>query len=81
MILHSSIVQNIIGNLIRSGSIVYGGNIQLKIYGTLSCGFGKRLQRSNRVFFNSEQEAVDNGYRPCGHCLKAKYTQWKYDTI
>lgn len=30
-----------------------------------------------RVFFASEQEALSCGYRPCGHCLREKYRQWK----
>lgn len=30
-----------------------------------------------RVFFASEQEALNYGYRPCGHCLREKYRQWK----
>ena len=63
--------------LIDNGEIVLGGNKQLKIYGTLSCKSGKRMRKENRVFFNSEKEAIDKGYRPCGHCRKTKYLKWK----
>jgi methylphosphotriester-DNA--protein-cysteine methyltransferase len=63
--------------LIRNGEIVLGGNRQLKIYGTLSCKSGKRMKKENRVFFISEKEALDNGYRPCGHCMKKEYQKWK----
>ncbi|WP_121197209.1 Ada metal-binding domain-containing protein [Mucilaginibacter gracilis] len=31
----------------------------------------------NRVFFVSEAEAIDAGYRPCGHCMRNLYAQWK----
>jgi len=63
--------------LIRQNKIVLGGNSKLKIYGSLRCSSGKRMHRKNRVFFRSEAEAITNGYRPCGHCRKEKYRQWK----
>lgn len=55
---------------------MFGGNIKLKIYGTLNCKSGRRMNLENRVFFESENEAVKNGYRPCGHCMKEAYTEW-----
>jgi Metal binding domain of Ada len=63
--------------LIRQMKIVLGGNRKLKIYGTLQCSSGKRMLRENRVFFSSEAEAIAAGFRPCGHCMKDKYHQWK----
>ncbi len=66
-------------SLIENGEIALGGNRQLKIYGTLSCRSGKRMKIENRVFFGSEKEARQNGYRPCGHCLSEKYKRWKTD--
>ena len=63
--------------LIDNGEIVLGGNKQLKIYGTLSCKSGQRMKKENRVFFSSEKEAIADGYRPCGHCMKTKYQKWK----
>jgi hypothetical protein len=59
--------------LINSGEISLAGNSRQKIYGLLSCRSGKRLKVENRVFFSSDQEALENGYRPCGHCLGKKY--------
>jgi len=56
--------------LIRQGRIMFAGNASLKIFGKLSCGSGKRMKRSNRVFFESEKDAISSGYRPCGHCMK-----------
>ena len=63
--------------LIRQKKLLLGGNHKLKIYGELQCGSGKRMLRENRVFFSSEKEAVAAGFRPCGHCMKDKYLQWK----
>lgn len=64
-------------NLLVTKQIQFGGNARLKIYGTLSCSSGKRMLKSNRVFFTSENKAREFGYRPCGHCLHEKYTEWK----
>lgn len=68
-------------SLIRSSRIRFGGNKTLKIYGTLSCSSGKRMKVANRVFFESEAEARQAGYRPCGHCMKAAYQKWKNGLI
>lgn len=35
------------------------------------------MKVENRVFFKDETEALANGYRPCGHCMKNKYAIWK----
>ena len=67
-------------SFIDQEQIVLGGNSKLKIYGTLSCKSGKRMKIQNRLFFTSEQEAVFEGFRPCGHCLKEKYRLWKNTT-
>jgi methylphosphotriester-DNA--protein-cysteine methyltransferase len=67
--------------LVKQGKIVLGGNKKLKIYGTLTCASGKRMKTENRVFFSSEKEAILNGYRPCGNCLKQKYQDWKNGSI
>ena len=63
--------------LIISNKISFGGNKQLKIYGLLNCKSGKRMKMENRVFFSSVKEAEENGYRPCGHCMKDAYQVWK----
>jgi methylphosphotriester-DNA--protein-cysteine methyltransferase len=67
--------------LIRQGKIVLAGNLRLKIYGTLACRSGKKMLRKNRVFFQSETDALQNGFRPCGHCLKKQYSRWKTKKI
>jgi methylphosphotriester-DNA--protein-cysteine methyltransferase len=69
-----------VGFLIRNGDITFGGYKKAKIYGLLICSSGKRMKVENRVFFKDEAEALINGYRPCGHCMKEKYEQWKKKT-
>lgn len=66
-----------LAQLRAKGEIQLGGNKKLKIYGLLSCSSGKRMKSENRIFFKSVQEAVDLGYRPCGHCLPLAYKNWK----
>ena len=77
MIEHTEINDTELRKLIRQKKICFGGNKKLKIYGTLACKSGKRMKKENRVFFVSEKEAISQGYRPCGHCLKSKYQKWK----
>ncbi len=43
--------------------------------------FVKRMKSENRVFFLSENEARENGFRPCGHCMKLEYQKWKNGLI
>lgn len=69
--------KKVIGSLIRKHDITLAGYIKKKIYGLLNCSSGKRIKVENRVFFKDEAEALSNGYRPCGHCMKEKYDQWK----
>jgi methylphosphotriester-DNA--protein-cysteine methyltransferase len=81
MIRHTGISDTELRSKIRNKEICFGGNSNLKIYGLLSCHSGKRMKRENRVFFISEQEARQNHFRPCGHCMEAAYKKWKNETI
>ena len=63
--------------LIDRGEVQLAGNRNLKIYGKLNCASGKRMKSANRVFFFSASEAESIGYRPCGHCMREAYYQWK----
>lgn len=76
MIRHVDISDSELHKEIRKGKIVLAGNRSLKIYGRLHCKSGKRMKEENRVFFMSEEEALEQGFRPCGHCLKEKYKTW-----
>ncbi len=78
---HNKISDSELRNKIKNGEICFGGNQKLKIYGTLKCSSGKRMKRENRVFFLSENEAKQNGFRPCGHCMKTEYLKWKNGLI
>lgn len=81
MIQHYEISDSDLRSKIKRQDIRLGGNKKLKIYGLLNCKSGKRMKRENRVFFSTEKEAIENGFRPCGHCLKTKYKNWKNGLI
>lgn len=81
MIDHSKISDSDLRNKIKNAEICFGGNRKLKIYGTLKCSSGKRMKCENRVFFSSESEARQNNFRPCGHCMKTEYQNWKNGLI
>jgi len=77
MIRHQDISSNKLSALIRNGSIRIADNSHLKIYGLLNCRSGKRMKIKNRVFFKTETEAIQSGFRPCGHCIRDRFLQWK----
>ena len=77
MVRHSEISVEELRRKIRQNEICFGGNKKLKIYGTLQCKSGKRMKKGNRVFFGAEKEAINKGFRPCGHCMKDKYQALK----
>ena len=66
---------------IKSKEILFAGNLNLKIYGTLHCKSGKRMNRENRVFFKTLAQAKSQGFRPCGNCMRADYKIWKNGLI
>lgn len=76
MFSHDSLSNNELVGKIRHKEITLGGNRKLKTYGLLSCRSGKRMAKQNRVFFVSETEALQNGYRPCANCMRKHYQQW-----
>jgi methylphosphotriester-DNA--protein-cysteine methyltransferase len=76
MIKHIEIAQWFLFRKIKNQELILGGNRKLKIYGKLNCSTGKRMKKENRVFFSTEEEALQNGYRPCGNCMRSKYNQW-----
>ena len=77
MIKHIDISDTDLRTRIKAKQILLGGNRNLKIYGKLHCKSGKRMKRENRVFFSTEKEAIENNFRPCGHCMRAEYKKWK----
>ena len=83
MILHTEnlTVRNI-AELKISGEVSMGGHRKYKIYGHLNCPnaakwVAKGYYVKQRVLFTNESEAIENGYRPCGCCMKKEYQQWK----
>jgi hypothetical protein len=81
LILHKKLDYSKLRSAITTRQITLGGNIKLKIYGTLTCTSGKRMKKENRVFFKSQTEAVEQGYRPCAHCMKPAYQKWKNGSL
>lgn len=77
MIEHQDLNQLDLHKHLKNKLIRLAGNRKLKIYGTLQCTSGKQMKKENRVFFKNEEEAINLGFRPCGHCLRNKYRQWK----
>jgi len=73
MVKHIDITDEELKRKIKHKQIALGGNVKLKIYGTLHCKSGKRMKRKNRVFFISEEEAIQNNFRACKHCMKHRY--------
>ncbi|MBD2753479.1 Ada metal-binding domain-containing protein [Spirosoma validum] len=66
-----------LARLMKNGTVTLAGNRPGKIYGRLDCRTGKRMKPENRVFFQSETDAVTLGYRPCAICLPREYKLWK----
>lgn len=81
MIRHTAISDKELRNRIKQNEICFGGNLKLKIYGKLNCSSGKRMKKENRIFFRSEKEAIEQGFRPCGHCMNKEYKKWKNGSI
>jgi len=80
MIEHVDIHQRQLFSLLKTGSVTFAGNVKLKIYGRLHCVSGKRMRKENRVFFTNEADAVVNDFRPCGHCMREQYREWKRES-
>jgi len=65
----------------RPGTL--GGHRRTRVYGRLDCPVALSLiergfdVRRHRVFFADEATAISAGYRPCGACLREKYSAWK----
>lgn len=81
MIRHSEISNIELRISIRHEEIALSGNMMLKIYGVLHCSTGKRMNKENRVFFKSKEEATATGFRACGLCMRSEYKKWKNDLI
>lgn len=74
---HSDLTPKQLFRLIHKQQLLFAGNCKLKIYGLLSCASGKRMKKEKRVFFTTENQALQAGYRPCGVCRRQAYDRWK----
>lgn len=81
MIKHIDISDTSLRAKIKAEKLLFGGNKSLRIYGRLGCKSGKRMKIENRVFFLDEKEALQNNFRPCGHCMRVEYKKWEHDIL
>lgn len=72
---HTDLPDQVLVRMIKHHEIRYAGNARLKIFGHLHCKSGKRMKKENRVFFKTETEAFAYGFRPCGHCMRDRYSE------
>lgn len=49
-------------------AFAYIGNTRSGIFHYDSCQYVYRMNDSNKVYFDSREDAVDAGYRPCRVC-------------
>lgn len=57
------------GSSYHSGtSSSYVGNLETGKFHAPGCGDVDKMDPSNKIFFSSRDEAIGNGYDPCGHC-------------
>lgn len=52
----------------ETNSISYCGNKNSKIFHKSSCASVKKTKESNKIFFTSKEEYLNNGYKPCQSC-------------
>lgn len=52
-------------NVLAAG---YVGNINSKIFHYSDCTSANRMKPANKIIFNSRDEAIQQGYRPCKKC-------------
>ena len=74
---HETLIFKELKSLLKNKKIQLAGNSRLKTYGSLTCLSGKRMKKENRVFFKNETEAIQLGFRPCGHCMRDQYQKWR----
>jgi len=74
---HDQIDDRALRSMIRKKNILLAGHKRSLIYGRLDCGQGKRMHRSNRVFFANSTQAKEKGFRPCGQCLREEFALWR----
>lgn len=46
----------------------YVGNINTKKFHRSTCRYVDQMKDSNKIYFNTRQEAIDAGYTPCKVC-------------
>lgn len=52
----------------ETAATAYIGNSNSKKFHTPDCSSAKKLKDENKVSFKTRDEAVNEGYKPCGRC-------------
>ena len=55
-------------SIIEDQGVVYIGNKNSKTFHLSTCRSAKSMSDKNRVEFSSREEAIGQGYKPCGSC-------------
>lgn len=48
--------------------VAYIGNRNSGVFHKLSCASVKQMYDSNKIYLYSREQAIEQGYRPCGRC-------------
>lgn len=59
--------ENIVENTYNTGT-TYVGNKNSQVFHSVDCGAVEKMAEKNRVYFNSRNDAVKEGYIPCKSC-------------
>lgn len=62
------IEENVSSVVIDKVSSNYCGNKNSRIFHTDNCGSVKNMTESNKIYFSTKDEFIQNGYTPCKRC-------------
>jgi len=57
----------------RKQTDVYSGNKRSKRFHHKTCPFGKKIGKTNRIFFSSRWDAFWKGFAPCKKCISERF--------
>ena len=62
------VVGNVTNSNTETSGSAYCGNKNSKILHKSSCGSVGKMKDENKVFYKNREEAIAEGYKPCGKC-------------
>lgn len=63
--------QQVVSDLLKASAqedCEFVGSKNTKVFHTLECGLGKKIKPENKKEFETRDEAMEEGYRPCKVC-------------